>query len=145
MKVAIGQDSHRIDDENSVKKLMLGGVEFQEDFSLVANSDGDVVLHALTNAVSGITGHNILGKVADEMCRNGIVDSEMYLREAVRFLEEKIVHVSISIEAKVPKMSPKIDEMRNNIARILEIEEKNVGITATTGESLTQVRRRKGN
>ncbi len=145
MKVAIGQDSHRIDDENSVKKLMLGGVEFQEDFSLVANSDGDVVLHALTNAVSGITGHNILGKVADEMCRNGIVDSEMYLREAVRFLEEKIVHVSISIEAKVPKMSPKIDEMRKNIARILEIEEKNVGITATTGESLTQVRRRKGN
>ncbi len=145
MKVAIGQDSHRIDDENSVKKLMLGGVEFQEDFSLVANSDGDVVLHALTNAVSGITGHNILGKVADEMCRNGIVDSEMYLREAVRFLEEKIVHVSISIEAKVPKMSPKIDEMRKNIARILEIEEKNVGITATTGEGLTQVRRRKGN
>lgn len=145
MKVAIGQDSHRIDDENSVKKLMLGGVEFQEDFSLVANSDGDVVLHALTNAVSGITGHNILGKVADEMCRNGIVDSEMYLREAVRFLEEKIVHVSISIEAKVPKMSSKIDEMRKNIARILEIEEKNVGITATTGESLTQVRRRKGN
>lgn len=145
MKVAIGQDSHRIDDENSVKKLMLGGVEFQEDFSLVTNSDGDVVLHALTNAVSGITGHNILGKVADEMCRNGIVDSEMYLREAVRFLEEKIVHVSISIEAKVPKMSPKIDEMRKNIARILEIEEKNVGITATTGEGLTQVRRRKGN
>lgn len=145
MKVAIGQDSHRIDYENSDKKLLLGGVAFQEDFSLVANSDGDVVLHALTNAVSGITGHNILGKVADEMYRNGIVDSEMYLREAVRFLEEKIVHVSISIEAKVPKMSPKIDEMRKNIARILEIEEKNVGITATTGEGLTQVRRRKGN
>lgn len=145
MKVAIGQDSHRIDYENSMKKLMLAGVEFQEDFSLVANSDGDVVLHALTNAVSGITGQNILGKVADEMCQKGILDSEMYLKEALQYLEEKIVHVSISIEAKVPKMSPKIDEMRKNIARILEIEEKNVGITATTGESLTQVRRRKGN
>lgn len=138
MKVAIGQDSHRIDDENSAKKLVLGGVEFEENFSLVANSDGDVVLHAITNAVSGITGHNILGKVADEMCQNGIADSEMYLREALRFLEEKIVHVSISIEAKVPKISPKIDEMRKNIARILQIEEKNVGITATTGEGLNE-------
>lgn len=138
MKVAIGQDSHRIDDENSAKKLVLGGVEFEENFSLVANSDGDVVLHALTNAVSGITGHNILGKVADEMCQNGIVDSEMYVREALCFLEEKIVHVSISIEAKVPKINPKIDEMRKNIARILQIEEKNVGITATTGEDLTE-------
>lgn len=144
MKVAIGQDSHRIDYENSMKKLMLAGVEFQEDFSLVANSDGDVVLHALTNAVSGITGQNILGKVADEMCQKGILDSEMYLKEALQYLEEKIVHVSISIEAKVPKMSPKIDEMRKNIAGILQIEEKNVGITATTGEGLTECGKGKG-
>lgn len=144
MKVAIGQDSHRIDYENPVKKLMLAGVEFQEDFSLVANSDGDVVLHALTNAVSGITGQNILGKVADEMCQKGILNSEMYLKEALQYLEEKIVHVSISIEAKVPKMSPKIDEMRKNIARILQIEEKNVGITATTGEGLTECGKGKG-
>lgn len=144
MKVAIGQDSHRIDYENPVKKLMLAGVEFQEDFSLVANSDGDVVLHALTNAVSGITGQNILGKVADEMCQKGILNSEMYLKEALQYLEEKIVHVSISIEAKVPKMSPKIDEMRKNIAGILQIEEKNVGITATTGEGLTECGKGKG-
>lgn len=138
MKVAIGQDSHRIDYNNKDKKLILGGVEFQEDYSLSANSDGDVVLHAITNAVSGITCQNILGKIADDMCKNGITDSEEYLKEALKYLKEKIVHISLSIECLTPKISPKIEEMRKNIARILQIEENCVGITATTGEGLTE-------
>lgn len=138
MKVAIGQDSHRIDHENYDKKLILGGIVFDEPFSLVANSDGDVVLHALSNAISGITCYNILGKVADEMCKKGIIDSEEYVNEALKYLKEKIVHVSISIECKTPKISPKIDEMRKNIARILKIEDNCIGITATTGEGLTE-------
>lgn len=138
MKVAIGQDSHRIDERNQEKKLLLGGIEFPANYSLVANSDGDVVLHAITNAVSGITGKNILGKVADDMCQSGITNSEEYLKEALKYLEEKIVHISMSIECLRPKISPKIEEMRKNIARILQIEEKAVGITATTGEGLTE-------
>lgn len=138
MKVAIGQDSHKIDYKNTSKKLILGGVEFEEEFSLLANSDGDVVLHAITNAVSGITCKNILGKVADEMCKNGIIDSEEYLKEALKYLDEKIIHLSISIECKTPKIAPKIEEMRENIARILNIKPSSVGITATTGEGLTE-------
>lgn len=138
MKVAIGQDSHRIDYNNKEKKLILGGIEFQEDYSLSANSDGDVVLHAITNAVSGITCKNILGKISDDMCKSGITNSEEYLKEALKYLKEKIVHVSISIECQTPKISPKVEEMRKNIARILQIEENCVGITATTGEGLTE-------
>ena len=138
MKVAIGQDSHRIDFENKEKKFVLGGVEFEEEYSLLGNSDADVVLHAITNAVSGITCKNILGKVSDEMCQSGIANSEEYLKEALKYLNEKIVHISISIECKMPKITPKIEEMRKNIARILNISETSVGITATTGEGLTE-------
>ena len=138
MKVAIGQDSHRIDFENKNKKFMLGGVEFEEEYSLLGNSDADVVLHAITNAVSGITCKNILGKISDEMCQSGITNSEEYLKEALKYLNERIVHVSISIECKIPKITPKIEEMRKNIARILNISENSVGITATTGEGLTE-------
>ena len=138
MKVAIGQDSHRIDYENKDKKLMIGGVEFKEEYSLNGNSDADVVLHAITNAVSGITCKNVLGKISDDMCANGITDSEEYLKEALKYLNENIVHLSISIECKVPKISPKIDDMRKNIARILNISENSIGITATTGEGLTE-------
>ena len=60
------------------------------------------------------------------------------LAEALKYLNEKIVHLSISIECKTPKISPKIEEMRNNIARILNITPSQVGITATTGEGLTE-------
>lgn len=138
MKVAIGQDSHKIDYNNKDKKLILGGIDFEEEFSLLANSDGDVVLHSITNAISGITCKNILGKIADKMCKQGIKNSEEYLKEALKYLNEKIIHVSISIECKIPKISPKIEHMRKNIARILKIDENCIGITATTGEGLTE-------
>lgn len=138
MKVAIGQDSHRIDCENKEKPLMLGGIKFEEPYSILGNSDADVVLHAITNAVSGITCKNILGKVSDDMCKKGIIDSEEYLKEALKYLKEKIVHLSISIECLKPKITPKIPEMRENIARILNIEPNCIGITATTGEGLTE-------
>ena len=139
MKVAIGQDSHKIDYNNTDKKIILGGVEFEGDFSIAANSDGDVVLHAITNAVSGITCKNILGNIADEMCnKKGITNSEEYLKEALKYLNEKIVHISVSIECKVPKITPKIEKMRKNISRILDISPNLVGITATSGEGLTE-------
>ena len=138
MKVAIGQDSHRIDYSDNEKKLILGGIEFETNFSLLGNSDADVVLHAVTNAISGITCKNIIGKISDAMCKNGIKNSEEYLKEALKYLEEKVIHLSISIECLEPKITPKIEEMRKNIARILKIEETCVGITATTGEGLTE-------
>ncbi len=138
MKVAIGQDSHRFDFESKTRKLILGGIIFEDSTPLAGNSDADVVLHSITNAVSGITCKNILGKIADDMCKSGITDSEEYLKEALKYLNEKIVHLSISIECKTPKISPKIEEMRNNIARILNITPSQVGITATTGEGLTE-------
>ena len=138
MIVGIGQDSHRFDFENRNKKLVLGGITFEDHVATLGNSDADVVLHAITNAISGVTCKNIIGKVADEMCKNGITESEEYLKEALKNLDRKILHISISIECKTPKISPKIEEMRKNIARILGVQENNVGITATTGEGLTE-------
>ena len=137
-KASIGQDSHAFDKEYT-KPLILGGVRFDEELTLRANSDGDVVLHAITNAVSGITGVNILGKTADEMCRSGITDSAEYLKEALRHMPKGAVinHISISIEALRPKFADKIAEMKNSIASLLGIDESCVGITATTGEGLT--------
>jgi len=139
MKVGIGQDSHKIDYNNQDKKLILAGIEFEEKFSLLANSDGDVVLHAITNAISGVTSKNILGEISDIMCNEkGIKNSEEYLKEAIKYLEYPINHISISIECKQPKISQKIEQMRENIARILNIDKNCVGITATSGEGLTE-------
>jgi len=121
MKVAIGQDSHRFDFENAEKSLVLGGVLFEEHPPLSGNSDADVVLHAITNAISGITCINILGEKADALCASGITDSKIYLQEALKYLKEEIIHVSVSIECKTPKIAPKISDMRKSIAAILKL------------------------
>lgn len=139
MKVGIGQDSHRFDFENkSNKKLILAGVVFEDETPMLANSDGDVVLHAITNAISGITTKNILGDVTGKLLKDGVIDSKVYLREALKYLKGKIIHVSISIECKKPRISPKISEMRKCLSDLLNIGEESIGITATSGEELTE-------
>lgn len=146
MKVGIGQDSHKFDFGNTIKKFILGGVVFDGVTPLDGNSDADVVLHALTNAISGVTCVNILGKISDEMClKGGITDSSEYVKEALKYLiDVNVVHVSISIECSYPKITPKIPEMRKVISRLLSIPENSIGITATTGEGLTAFGQGKG-
>lgn len=140
MRVAIGQDSHRFDFNDNEKKLVLGGVIFEGEPPLQGNSDADVILHSVTNAISGITCVNILGKVSDDLClKDGITDSRVYLEEALKYLKDhKIVHLSISIECQRPKITPKIPQIRNSLSKLLNITEDSIGITATTGEGLTQ-------
>ncbi len=143
MKVGIGQDSHRFHDSaKDGAPLVIGGVVFEDGDcpALLGNSDADVVLHAITNAVSGVTGVNILGEIADEMCLvQGIKDSCEFLKKALEFLkeDETVIHVSISIECSRPKISAKVEEMKSSIADIMRIDKDSVAITATSGEGLT--------
>lgn len=139
MKIGIGQDSHRFDFNNKSKKLKLGGVIIEGHAPLVGNSDADVILHSITNAVSGTTSVNILGPIADKLCLDkGITDSKVYLEEALKHLHHlKPIHLSISIECSTPKINPLIDDIRKNISQLLDIPETSIGITATTGEGLT--------
>ena len=142
---AIGQDSNRFTDTE--KPLILGGILYHPHRGLAANSDGDVVLHALTNAISGLTAVNILGAKADALCKSGVTDSAGYLQEALKYLAQKkmkLLHVSLSIECKIPKISPKIEEMRKKIGELCDILPEQVGITATSGEGLTDFGRGEG-
>ncbi|MEG2073428.1 MAG: 2-C-methyl-D-erythritol 4-phosphate cytidylyltransferase, partial [Angelakisella sp.] len=115
---AIGQDSHRTSSQPTDKPMILGGVIFEDYPALVANSDGDVVLHALTNAISGLTCENVLGARADAICFGGQRDSSAYLREALKYLRGRITHLSFTIECKEPHISPKIAEMRSSIGEL---------------------------
>lgn len=139
-KTGLGQDSHAFVAPGNNKQLILGGVTLQNATGLKGNSDADVVLHALTNAISSITTIPILGKIADDLCQQGITDSAQYLAVAKKYLDNlefQINHIAISIEAKQPHLSPHINPMRKNLAQLLNIDASNIGITATTGEGLT--------
>ena len=139
VRTGIGQDSHRFLPVGSSKPCTLAGLIFNDVPGFNANSDGDVIFHAICNAISSLTGILILGDIADDLClKDGITDSEVYLREALKTLgRQKIAHVAITIEAKKPKFKERLLEMRENIGRVMQLEVSQVGITATSGEGLT--------
>lgn len=146
VKTGLGQDSHRFEPQKTDKLLVLGGVVFENEWAMLGNSDADVVLHAIANGISGITGVNILGKISDDLCLNhGITDSKVYVQEALKYLNGwELCHVSCSLECKTPKITPKIPEMKQSISQLLGLTVEDIGITATTGEGLTEFGRGEG-
>lgn len=138
-RIGIGQDSHPFA-KNKEKVLVLGGVRVKNSLGLKGNSDGDVVIHALCNAMEQAIGGDSFSVYADLMCKQGITDSREYLKIASEHIKEKdyqISNLGISIEAKEPKILPIANQIRESLAKILQIEEEKIGINATTGEELT--------
>ena len=141
IRVGIGQDSHRFENFSKNKNLILGGIKIDTDLKFQANSDGDVILHSLCNALGSAIGLGSISTYADKMClEQGIIDSRKYVEYIFQKVKEKnykIQNVSNSIEAKKPKLEKHFPEMKKIIAQILEINVDDVGITATSGEELT--------
>lgn len=141
-RVGIGQDSHKFVEIGNNKPLIMGGVLIPEEIGLKANSDGDVILHALFNALSSSVGDESLGFYADKMCLDQkITDSTRYLKVALNLVDNAgfvVNNISIAVEAKKPKFSKDLTQkIRGNIGKLCDIPENCVGITATSGENLT--------
>lgn len=145
VKTGIGLDSHRFVVGESDRPFVLGGLVFDDVPALCGNSDADVILHAVTDAISGVTGRTVIGAVADKMCREGIVDSKEYLKVALDDLGDwQISHLSVALECLRPKIDPKVPALRVSLAGLLGIEVNDVCITATTGEGLNDCGRGHG-
>lgn len=147
IRIGLGQDSHAFEQDGSVKPLIMGGVVCPGHPGLLANSDGDVVLHALFNALSQAIGKRSLGVYADPICQQGIKDSRAYLRVALDMVRDAgytINNVGVSIEARRPKIEPMAEQMKRSLCELLAVADDQVGITATTGEGLTAFGRGEG-
>lgn len=134
-RVGAGQDSHRLVKNKGC--LMLGGVEVSSEYYLEANSDGDVVLHALVNALSSAVGGGSLSTYADSLCSQGITDSKEYVKEVLKRMGEyRVNNISIAIEAGEPKLENYFEQMKESIAKIVGVGKEEVGLTVTSGEGL---------
>jgi len=143
--IGFGQDSHAFDEGNLEKKCVIGGVIIEDSPPFAADSDGDIILHAMCNAITSLTHIPILGGVAIELCKSGITDSRIYLEEALQTLSsQKIQHVSLSIEGKRPRLQSRCDQIRTKVAEILSIQANQVGLTITSGDGLTAFGRGEG-
>ncbi|HEY4255258.1 MAG TPA: 2-C-methyl-D-erythritol 2,4-cyclodiphosphate synthase [Chlamydiales bacterium] len=138
-RTGLGQDSHRFLPEDSSKPCVIGGIIFEETVGLDANSDGDVVFHAICNAITSLTGIPILGGIVVDLCgKDGITDSAVYVEKALETLgKQTIVHVAVTLEGKRPRFDAKLETMRKKVASVLNLRVNQVGITATSGEGLT--------
>ncbi len=138
IRVGIGQDSHVYDE--SKKGLVLGGLEYPDELKLEANSDGDVVLHAIFNALSQAIGDNSIGFYYDEIKGQKIYKSKKFLEPLLKKIKKAkfvVNSVGVMIECKTPKIDPLVAKLKKSIAQILGVETRKIGVTATSGEELT--------
>jgi 2-C-methyl-D-erythritol 4-phosphate cytidylyltransferase/2-C-methyl-D-erythritol 2,4-cyclodiphosphate synthase len=144
--VGIGQDSHAF--SATQKGLFLGGVFIKNLAKLEADSDGDVILHALYNAVSQAIGKGSLGRVATPMLKEkGITKSGKYLESLLKTIRKKgyeLNNIGLMIEAKTPAIDPLATKIRAAVAAITGLPTRKIGITATSGDGLTSFGRGEG-
>lgn len=146
-KIGFGIDSHAFE-ENESKKLVLAGIVFEGEKGLKAHSDGDVVLHALFNAISSALGERSIGYYfPDSKPEFKGMESERFIEKALALMKEKnfkLNNVSVMIECRKPKIEPKVQAMKKSLARMLGLNEERIGIQATSGEGLTAFGKGKG-
>jgi 2-C-methyl-D-erythritol 2,4-cyclodiphosphate synthase len=139
-RTGIGYDSHRLE---FGRRLVLGGLEIAFEKGLVGHSDGDIVLHALTDALLGAAGLGDIGQYfppSEEEWRGA--ESTIFLEHARKLLEVnsyRIVNVDVVIVIEKPKILPHRDRMRLHIAKTLGIDMERVGLKAKTAEGLGPV------
>ena len=145
MRIGQGFDVHAFQDGG---RLVLGGVNIPFERSLAAHSDGDVVLHALCDALLGAAGLGDIGRhfPPDDPAYSNI-DSRVLLRDTVAMLTGKrftIANADITIVAQLPKLAPFIDAMCACISADLQVERGQVNVKATTTEHLGFAGREEG-
>ena len=141
-RIGFGQDSHPFT-EDVTKNLVLGGIVIDGHWGFKGNSDGDVVLHSLCDAIEQSIGNDSFARYADIMCKEeGITDSVKYVEVALQNLAEagyRLNNIGVSIECKTPKIMPHAGRMRDRLAEILGVERSLIGINATSGDRLSAV------
>lgn len=144
-RVGHGFDVHKFGEGDHI---FMGGVRIPYEKGLIAHSDGDVVLHALTDALLGAAALGDIGKhFPDTDAEFAGADSRELLRSAfaeVKKLGWLVANIDVTIMAQAPKMRPHIDDMRSNIAADLEIELSATNVKATTTEKLGFTGRKEG-
>lgn len=144
-RIGHGFDVHAFCEGNAIT---LGGVEIPYDRSFKAHSDGDVLIHALCDAMLGAAGLGDIGQhFPDSDSQYKGMDSRVFLREVYRLVLQdgfKLMNADMTIIAQAPKMSPHCHNMKLNLCDELECDLSILNIKATTTEGLGYIGREEG-
>ena len=136
-RIGQGYDAHRFCDDG---KLILGGVTIPYEKGMLAHSDGDVILHALCDALLGAAALGDIGKhFPDSDAKFKDIDSRILVQNVIKklvVLKYSVVNVDLTVIAQAPKLSPYIQSMRENIAQDTRLSIGAVNVKATTTEGM---------
>ena len=144
-RVGLGYDVHQLKDN---RPLILGGVEIPHEKGLDGHSDADVIMHAICDAILGALGEGDIGSFfppSDPQWKD--TPSKIFLEEAAKQIKKqngRLINIDAMLIAEAPKISPYIPKMKNNIASALGVSTKDIGIKATTNETMGFVGRGEG-
>lgn len=145
IRIGQGYDVHRLVEG---RKLILGGKEIKHEKGLLGHSDADVLTHAICDALLGAAALGDIGKrFPDSDDKYKDINSLLLLKEVGRLLDTmgcQINNIDATIIAEEPKIAPYIQEMRENIAEVLNLPIGAVNIKATTEEGLGFTGRKEG-
>ena len=137
MRIGQGFDAHRFSDSG---RLVLGGVEIPYSKGMQAHSDGDVVIHALCDAILGALALGDIGQhFPDSSDEYEGIDSRILLRRVIELMQQqsyRINNVDITVVAQAPKLAPHIPAMREVLAQDLQTDTNNLSLKATTTEQM---------
>ncbi len=137
IRIGYGYDVHRLE---KGYPLYLGGIKLESEKGAVGHSDADVLIHAICDAILGAAGMRDIGfhfPNTDPKYKG--IDSKELLREVMEKIEAadyEIGNIDASLVIEAPKINPYIDAMKSVLAKILHVTTAEVGIKATTSESL---------
>jgi len=137
MRIGQGYDVHRLVEG---RKLVLGGIEIPHNKGSLGHSDGDVLIHAICDALLGAANLRDIGfHFSDKDEKYKDIDSKILLKDVVAKISEKgyfIGNIDSTIVLQSPKISNYIPQMKTVLAEILSTDEANISIKATTSEKM---------
>ena len=149
-KIGNGFDIHRFDNSKISDNnfILLGGIKIKSSKQLIGHSDGDVLLHAITDSILGVINKGDIGSIfppSDNKWKNA--DSSIFLKHASKLLQNElgiINNIDAIIVCEKPKIIDYSQEMKINIAKILNINEQKISIKGKTSESIGFIGREEG-
>lgn len=145
MRIGHGYDVHRFSQN---RKLIIGGVNIPFDRGLDGHSDADVLIHAVCDSLLGAAALGDIGKhFPDNDSRFKDIDSAVLLSYVGKLLADngyRVLNIDTTVIAQAPKLAPYIENMRENIAKALNLSPSQVSVKATTEEHLGFTGREEG-
>lgn len=145
IRVGFGYDVHALAEGRA---LWLGGIKIEHSAGLVGHSDADVLIHAICDALLGAANLGDIGyHFPDTAGEYKDIDSKILLRHTMKLVREagyELGNIDATVAAERPKLNPHIPAMKHTLAHVLEVDETDISIKATTTEKLGFTGRREG-